>query len=60
MESIDMVPLLAERGVAANGGRVYRLITRQPKRLDMQLLAALCDILSCSPSDLIDPYRTTG
>lgn len=53
----DLVPLLAERGVALSREQVYRLVAQVPERLSLQTLAALCDILACSPGDLVEPYR---
>jgi DNA-binding Xre family transcriptional regulator len=53
----DLVPLLAERGVVLSREQVYRLVARVPERLSLTTLAALCDILSCGPSELIEPYR---
>ena len=50
----DLVPLLAERGVHLSREQVFRLVTQPPQRLSMDTLAALCDILGCSPNDLID------
>lgn len=55
----DLVPLLAERGVMLSREQVYRLVARVPERLSLTTLAALCDILSCTPADLIEPYRAT-
>src|SRR5690625_7746257 len=52
----DLVPLLAERGVVMTSTQVYRIVTGQPERLNMQFLAALCDIFGCTPADLIEPY----
>jgi DNA-binding Xre family transcriptional regulator len=49
----DLVPLLAERGVHLSREQVYRLVTAPPQRLSMDVLAALCDILDCTPNDLI-------
>ncbi|MEV4657370.1 helix-turn-helix transcriptional regulator [Micromonospora sp. NPDC049301] len=49
----DLVPLLAERGVRLSREQVYRLVTAPPQRLSMDVLAALCDILTCTPNDLI-------
>jgi DNA-binding Xre family transcriptional regulator len=49
----DLVPLLAERGVHLSREQVYRLVTSPPQRLSMDVLAALCDILGCTPNDLI-------
>ena len=49
----DLVPLLAERGIHLSREQVYRLVTTPPQRLSMDVLAALCDILDCTPNDLI-------
>lgn len=53
----DLVPLLAERGVRLSREQVYRLVAQVPERLSLQTLAALCDILGCGPSELVEPYR---
>ncbi len=55
-KTTDLIPLLAERGVPLSTAQVYRLVTDKPERLSMKTLIALCDILSCTPADLIDPY----
>lgn len=52
-QTTDLVPLLAERGVTLSREQVFRLVTQPPQRLSMDVLAALCDILGCTPSDLI-------
>lgn len=49
----DLVPLLAERGVTLSAAQAYRLAAKIPERLSLTTLAALCDIFSCGPSDLI-------
>jgi DNA-binding Xre family transcriptional regulator len=49
----DLVPLLAERGVHLSREQVFRLVTQPPQRLSMDTLAALCDLLECTPNDLI-------
>jgi DNA-binding Xre family transcriptional regulator len=54
-QTSDLVPLLAERGVVLSREQVYRLVTRPPQRMSMDTLAALCDILECTPNDLIKP-----
>ncbi|MET9762194.1 helix-turn-helix transcriptional regulator [Streptomyces sp. NPDC006372] len=54
-QTSDLVPLLAERGVALSREQVYRLVTQPPQRLSMDTLVALCDILECTPNDLIKP-----
>lgn len=51
----DLAPLLVERGVELSAAQVYRLVTSPPERLNMQVLAAVCDALGCTPNDLIEP-----
>lgn len=51
----DLMPLLAERGISLSPAQVYRLVVQTPERLNLKALVALCDILSCTPSDLIEP-----
>ena len=58
-QTSDLVPLLAERGVTLSREHVYRLVTKTPQRLNMEILAALCDILDCAPNDLLQPIATT-
>lgn len=53
-KTTDLGPLLAERGVALSATQVYRLAAQVPERLSLRTLAALCDILSCTPNDLIE------
>ncbi|MFJ2793960.1 helix-turn-helix domain-containing protein [Streptomyces sp. NPDC087290] len=53
-QTTDLVPLLAERGVHLSREQVFRLVTQPPQRLSMDTLAALCDILQCTPNDLIE------
>jgi DNA-binding Xre family transcriptional regulator len=53
-QTTELVPLLAERGVHLSREQVYRLVTSTPQRLNMDVLAALCDILGCGPQDLIE------
>lgn len=56
----DLVPLLAARGVVLSREQVYRLVAKVPERLSLTTLAALCDILACSPAELIEPVPLTG
>jgi DNA-binding Xre family transcriptional regulator len=51
----ELAPLLAERGIELSAAQVYRLVVQTPERLSLRILVALCDILDCSPSDLIEP-----
>jgi DNA-binding Xre family transcriptional regulator len=53
----DLVPLLAARGVVLSREQVYRLVAKIPERLSLATLAALCDILECSPPELIEVVR---
>lgn len=55
-KTTDLLPLLRERGVDLSTVQVYRLVTDKPERLSMKILTALCDILDCTPADLIEPY----
>ena len=54
-QTTDLVPLLEERGVHLSTSQVHRVVTGQPARLNLHLLAALCDILDCTASDLLVP-----
>ena len=62
----ELVPLLADRGVVLSAAQVYRLVTQTPERLSLRTLMALCDILGCTPNDLVEPVaqarrlRATG
>lgn len=53
----DLVPLLAERGVVLSREQVYRLVAKVPERVSLTVLAALCDALGVSPSELVEPVR---
>jgi DNA-binding Xre family transcriptional regulator len=55
----DLTPLLAERGVVLSAAQTYRLVTGTPERLSLRILMALCDILDCTPNDLIEPVTAT-
>lgn len=55
----DLVPMLAERGVVLSREQVYRLVTGTPERLSLRTLSALCDILGCSPAELVEPTVET-
>ena len=55
----DLTPLLAERDVVLSAAQTYRLVTGTPERLSLRILMALCDILDCTPNDLIEPVAAT-
>lgn len=54
-QTSELVPLLAEREVFLSRQYVHRLVTKAPQRINTDLLAALCDILDCTPNDLLEP-----
>ncbi|MFF4606519.1 helix-turn-helix domain-containing protein [Streptomyces sp. NPDC001339] len=49
----ELAPPLAERGINLSLSQVHRLVTGTPERLSLPVLAALCDIFECTPTDLI-------
>lgn len=53
-QTTDLGPALAERGIHLSREQVFRLVTQPPQRLSMDTLAALCDVLACTPNDLIE------
>ncbi|MEV4002611.1 helix-turn-helix transcriptional regulator [Actinomadura sp. NPDC049753] len=52
----DLAPHLADRGIELSASQVHRLVTGTPERLNLQVLAALCDILDAEPGELFEPY----
>ncbi|MFJ3221070.1 helix-turn-helix domain-containing protein [Kitasatospora sp. NPDC086801] len=56
----DIIPPLAERGIALSTSQVYRLVVERPERLSLKILMALLDILDCTMDDLIEPIATAG
>ncbi|CCG02357.1 helix-turn-helix domain-containing protein [Blastococcus saxobsidens] len=54
-QTSELVPLLAERGVHLTRQYVHKLVTTPPQRVNVDLLAALCDILGCTPAELLEP-----
>ena len=49
----ELVPLLRERDIDLSASQVHRLVSGTPERLSLQVLSALCDILSCTPAGLV-------
>jgi DNA-binding Xre family transcriptional regulator len=49
----ELVPPLRDRGIDLSASQVHRLVSGIPERLSLQVLSALCDILSCTPADLV-------
>lgn len=54
---IELGPLLAEHGVTLSETQVWRLFTGKPERLNLHTLMVLCQILDCTPNDLIKPME---
>ncbi len=66
-KTTDLIEPLRDAGVTLSREQVFRLVTQTPQRLNMEVLAALCGILDCTPNDLItisnaaeSPTRATG
>ena len=49
----ELMPHLNERGITLSSSQVHRLVSGTPERLSLPVLATLCDILDCTPADLI-------
>jgi DNA-binding Xre family transcriptional regulator len=52
-QTTDLIDPLKAEGVALSREQVFRLVTQTPQRLNVEVLAALCTILGCTPSDLL-------
>lgn len=53
-KTTDLIQPLRSSGVHLSREQVFRLVTKTPARLNMEVLAALCVILSCTPAQLIE------
>ena len=56
----DLIPPLLARGIRLSSSQVYRLVVDRPERLSLKILMALCDILGCSMTELIEPVAAGG
>ena len=56
----DLLGPLAERGIERDRAQVYRLVAEKPRRMDISMMLALCDILGCRLTDLAVPAGPTG
>jgi DNA-binding Xre family transcriptional regulator len=45
---------LAAHGIDLSSSQIHRLVTQTPERLNLEVLAALCEILDCSPAELVE------
>jgi len=59
-KATELRPLLAERGIELSDSQVWRLVTGKPERLNMHVLMVLCQLLECTPNDLIRPIENPG
>lgn len=50
-------PHLESYGIRLSDSQVYRLLTGKPERLNLRVLMALCELLGCTPSELIRPVE---
>jgi DNA-binding Xre family transcriptional regulator len=51
---------LAAHGIDLSSSQIHRLVTQTPERLNLEVLAALCEILGCSPSDLVEVHASAS
>lgn len=58
-KTTELVPILRERGISLSDAQIRRLVTQPPERLNLHALAAMCDALECSVSDIIEVYAIT-
>ena len=47
---------LVAHGIDLSSSQIHRLVTQTPERLNLEVLAALCEILACSPADLVEVH----
>jgi DNA-binding Xre family transcriptional regulator len=52
-QTSELLPLLQQRGVNVSREHVYRLVTRTPQWINIDILAALCDALGCGADELL-------
>jgi DNA-binding Xre family transcriptional regulator len=50
-------PELERYGLGLSATQVWRIVTGKPERLNLRLLMVLCDLLECTPNDLIRPVE---
>ncbi|CAM4172735.1 helix-turn-helix transcriptional regulator [Helcobacillus massiliensis] len=53
-QTTDLIEPLRSQGVQLSREQVFRLVTKTPERLNVEVFAALCRILDCTPNDLIE------
>ena len=58
IKTTDLWRALQDQGVQLSRPQVYRLMAETPERLSLRVLAGLCEVLECSPNDLL--VKTEG
>jgi DNA-binding Xre family transcriptional regulator len=48
---------LVAHGIDLSSSQIHRLVTQTPERLNLEVLATLCEILACTPSDLVEVHE---
>jgi len=48
---------LVAHGIDLSSSQIHRLVTQTPERLNLEVLAALCEILACTPGDLVEVHE---
>jgi DNA-binding Xre family transcriptional regulator len=56
-QTTDLIAPLADRGIELSRQMIHRVVTKTPQRVNLELLAALCDILHCTAADLLELRR---
>lgn len=56
-QTTDLVAPLASHGIELSRQMIHRVVTKTPQRINLELLAALCDILTCTADDLLELRR---
>ena len=56
-QTTDLVAPLASHGIELSRQMIHRVVTKTPQRINLELLAALCDILHCTAADLLELRR---
>jgi DNA-binding Xre family transcriptional regulator len=59
-KAAELASHLAEHGIRLSDSQIWRLITGRPERLNLQVLGVLCELLDCTPNDLITVRQLTS
>lgn len=58
--AVQLRPHLEDYGIFLSESQVYRLLTGKPERLNLRVLMAFCELLACTPNELIRPADSAG